>query len=129
MYEDCLLQSHQQQNEDSNVNYNNSNIPTLVNDSLNDHTASTSERNHVQNMTISIGVNITTDDHEIDDFAGISPDITLPMPSYPFGLSELFQNDDRERALFNDNQESPIDELSAILQLKESLKEETLMKK
>ena len=128
MYEDCLLQQHQQQNEDSNANYNNSNIPTLVYDSLNDHTASTSERNHVQNMTISIDVNIeATDGHEFDDFAGILPDITLPSCS--FGLSELFQNGDRERVLFNDNQESPIDELSAILQLKESLKEETLMKK
>ena len=131
MYEDCLLQQ-QQQEENSHANYNNSNIPTLVYDSLNDHAASTSERNHGENMTASIGVNIeTTDGREFDDLAGILPDMTLPSCS--FGLSELFQNGERERVLFNDIQESSIDnyidELSAIWKLKESLKEETLMKK
>lgn len=132
MYKDCLFQQHHQQIDDLNANYNNSNISTLVYDSLNDNAASTSERNHGQTMTTSIGENIeATDGHELDDLAGILPDMTLP--SYPYDLSELFQNDERERVLFNDIQESPIDnyidELSAIWQLKESLKEETLMKK
>lgn len=123
MYEDCLLQQ-QQQEENSHANCNNSNIPTLVYDSLNDHAASTSERNHGENMTASIGVNIeATDGHEFDDLAGFSPDMTLASDSF---ISELFQNGERERVLFNDIN---IDELSAIWQLKESLKEETLMKK